>query len=419
MRFICTLLLIGTALSSLYAEEPKKETGVALYGFIRNDFYLDTYKGLNSFNDLFYLYPNYIGTDANGHDINQQTSANLLSIVSRIGLNMTGPSVFDAKTTGCLEADFAGKPEVYLFRLRKAFVLFNWEKTSLLVGQTWHPFGGGDIFPQLPSLNTGSPFRPFNRSPQVRFDYKPGYWTATLTGAYQQQYLSYGPCGASNTYKRDAVLPEMVLGIDHTKNGVSFGGNIDYNTIKPRVTTTGSDGKIYNSGQILGSLSYMVYGRYQHKKLMMLFQGFLGQNVTHFTLNSGYGISDFNPETGEEHYTNYNGLYTMFNLSYGNKWRPGILLGYAKNLGTSKPLYKFTVAGAESATIWGMSTNIRSDYRISPFLSYSVSKYLLSAEYELTAAQYGTGKLNFENGLYAENHNTVNHGARIVMTYYF
>ncbi|HWS01512.1 MAG TPA: hypothetical protein VN249_12905, partial [Prolixibacteraceae bacterium] len=273
--------------------------------------------------------------------------------------------------------------------------------------------------PQLPSLNTGSPFRPFNRSPQVRYDYKPGYWTASLTGAYQQQYLSYGPCGASNTYKRDAVLPEMVLGIDHTKNGVSFGGNIDYNTIKPRVTTTGSDGKIYNSGQILGSLSYMVYGRYQHKKLMMLFQGFLGQNVTHFTLNSGYGISDFNPETGEEHYTNYNGLYTMFNLSYGNKWRPGILLGYAKNLGTSKPLYKFTVAGAESATIWGMSTNIRSDYRISPFLSYSVSKYLLSAEYELTAAQYGTGKLNFENGLYAENHNTVNHGARIVMTYYF
>jgi hypothetical protein len=419
MRFICTLLLIGTACSFLCAEEQKKETGVTLYGFIRNDFYLDTYKGLNSFNDLFYLYPNYIGTDANGHDINQQMSANMLSIVSRIGLNVNGPSVFGAKTTGCLEADFAGKPEVYLFRLRKAFLAFNWEKTSLLVGQTWHPFGGGDIFPILPSLNTGSPFRPFNRSPQVRFDYKPGFWTASLTGAYQQQYLSYGPCGASNMYKRDAVLPEMVLGIDHTKKGISFGGNIDYNTIKPRVTTTGENGQVYNSDEILKSLSYMVYGRYQYKKLMILFQGFLGQNVTHMTLNSGYGISDFDQKTGEEKYTNFNGLYSMFNLSYGNKWRPGILLGYAKNLGTSKPLYKFTVSGTESATIWGMSTNIMSDYRISPFLSYSVSKFLLSLEYELTAAQYGTGKINFENGLYADVHNTTNHGARMVMTYYF
>jgi hypothetical protein len=211
----------------------------------------------------------------------------------------------------------------------------------------------------------------------------------------------------------------MVLGVDYGKNGFNFGANIDYNTIKPRVTTNGSNGKIYNADQILSSLSYMVYGRYQRKKLMMLFQGFLGQNLTHLTLNSGYGVSSFDPSTGKEQYTNYNGLYTMFNLSYGEKWKPGILLGYAKNLGTSKPLYKCTVSGTESATVWGMSTNIQSDYRISPFLSYSVSKYLLSLAYELTAAEYGTGKINFEDGLYGSTHATVNHGVRMVMTYYF
>jgi hypothetical protein len=109
----------------------------------------------------------------------------------------------------------------------------------------------------------------------------------------------------------------------------------------------------------------------------------------------------------------------MLNISYGTKWKPGILLGYAKNLGTSKPLYKFTVSGAECPTVWGLSTSIQSDYRICPSLSYSESKYLLSVEYEMTAAQYGVGKFNFENGLYAGIHNTVDHGARIVMTYYF
>jgi hypothetical protein len=419
MRLICTLLLVSFLSATLVAEETKKETTATLYGFIRNDFYLDTYKGLNAFNDLFYLYPNYIGVDANGDDINRQTSANFLSVVSRFGLNITGPRIFGAKTTGCLEADFAGKPEIYLFRLRKAYMVFNWEKTTLLVGQTWHPFGGGDVFPTVPSLNTGNPFRPFNRSPLVRMDYRTGAWTTSLTGAYQQQYLSYGPQGASSCYKRDAVIPEMVLGVDYGKNGFNFGANIDYNTIKPRVTTNGSNGKIYNADQILSSLSYMVYGRYQRKKLMMLFQGFLGQNLTHLTLNSGYGVSAFDPSTGKEQYTNYNGLYTMFNLSYGEKWKPGILLGYAKNLGTSKPLYKFTVSGTESATVWGMSTNIQSDYRISPFLSYSVSKYLLSLAYELTAAEYGTGKINFEDGLYGSTHATVNHGVRMVMTFYF
>ena len=419
MRFICSLLILGLLPSFLFAEENKKVTSVSFYGFIRNDFYLDTYKGQNSFNDLFYLYPNYIGADASGHDINRQTTANMVSIVSRGGLNITGPLIFGAKTTGCLEADFAGKPEIYLLRLRKAFVVFHWDKTTLLVGQTWHPFGGGDLFPTVPSLNTGSPFRPFNRSPQVKIDHKTGFWTASLTSAYQQQYLSYGPCGASNTYKRDAVIPELVAGIDHGKKGFNFGANIDYNTIKPRVTTTGNNGNVYNAGQILSSLSYMIYGSYQHNQLKVLFQGFAGQNVTHLTLNSGYGISDFNPATGEEHYTNYNGIYTMLNIVYGTRWQPGILLGYAKNLGTSKPLYKFTLSGAESATIWGMSTNVQSDYRICPFLSYNASKFLLSAEYELTSALYGTGKINFENGLYPAVHNTVNHGSRIVMTYFF
>ena len=419
MRFFCSLLLLGILSISLFAQDQKKETTVSLYGFIRNDFYLDTYKGTNSFCDLFYLFPNYSGVDANGQDINKQTSANLLSIVTRIGLNISGPSIFGAKINGCIEADFGGKPEIYLLRLRKAYMVFNWDKTSLLVGQTWHPFGGGEVFPTVPSLNTGSPFRPFSRAPQIKLDYKMGCWTSSISGSYQQQYLSYGPIGASNIYKRDAVLPEIVIGIDHGKNGFNFGGNFDYNNIKPRVTTSGNDGKLYNSKQILSSFSYMVYGKYQHNKLMMLFQGFLGQNLSHLTLNSGYGVSYFNPVTGEEHYTNYNGLYTMFNLSYGTKWKPGILLGYAKNLGTSDPLYKFTVSGNESATVWGLATTIQNDYRICPFLSYSVNKYLLSFEYELTAAQYGIGKMNFNNGLYSGVHSTVNHGARIVMNYYF
>lgn len=410
-----TALLILLLPIYSFSQEAKKETSVSFYGFVRSDFFLDTYKGINAFQDVFYLYPNYIGADANGRDINKQTTANFLSIVTRGGVNINGPEVFGAKTTGCIEFDFAGKPEVYLVRLRKAYTQFNWEKSKLIVGQTWHPFFGNDAFPRIGCLNTGAPFQAFNRSPQVRFDYKMGGLTLSATGLYQQQYLSSGPLGSSNMYQRDAVVPETVLSFEYLKNSVTLGAGVDFNKIKPRVTTTGSDTKVYISDQTLGSTSFMAYGKYSKDKLMMLLKGYYGQNVVHLTMNSGYGVSTFDPATGKETYTNYNGIFSEFNITYGTKWKPGLFIGYSKNLGTTNALYN----NNGSATVWGLASNIQSMYRVSPSISYSLPKFLLTAEYEKTSADYGVGAINFKNGLYSSIHNVVNDGARLIMTYYF
>jgi len=57
--------------------------------------------------------------------------------------------------------------------------------------------------------------------------------------------------------------------------------------------------------------------------------------------------------------------------------------------------------------------------RVSPSISYSVPKFLLTAEYERTTAAYGVGDFNFENGLYAENHSATNNGMRLIMTWFF
>lgn len=419
MRYLLALLFIILFCLQTFSQEKKNATMVKFNGYVRNDIYLDTYSSMNMTNDLYYYLPNYIGVDANGQDLNKQTSANFLSVLSKMWLNITGPTILGAKSTGLVEVDFAGKPEVYLLRLRKAYVVLNWMKSSLLIGQNWHPFGGGNVYPTVPSTNLGNPFRPMSRTTQIKYDYLFGNFTTSLAALYQHQYVSNGPLGFSSVYKREAVLPELVLGIDWSKNGISLGVNIDYNTIKPRPFTNGINNKIYASHEILGSWSYMAYGRYQKNKLMMLFQGYLGQNLTHMSLNSGYGVSGYSPITGAEKYTNYNGLYSVFNLTYGTKWRPGILLGYAKNLGTSDPLYKYLSAGKESALIWGKSTDTRQTYRFAPFLSYIESSYSLQFEYELTAAEWGLGNINFENGLYANYHNTMNHGIRIVMIYNF
>lgn len=408
----CLLFLLPLVAIS---QEAKKESPVSFYGFVRNDFYLDTYKGLNAFQDVFYLYPNYIGVDANGKDINEQATANLISIVTRGGVNIVGPEIFGAKTTGCIEVDFAGKPENYLIRLRKAYTLFTWTKTKLLVGQTWHPFWGNSSFPIVGALNTGSPFQPFNRSPQVRFDYNIGSLTLYATALYQQQYLSVGPIGSSNTYKRDAVIPETVLSFEYNKKALTLGAGFDYNRIKPRVSTTGSDTKIYVTDECVNSTSWMAYGRYTKGKLMMLLKGYYGENMAHLTLIGGYGVASYNSQTGKETYTNYTSYSTLFNITYGNKWKPGLLIGYLENLGSSDPLAN----KGGKADVWGLGTNIMNMSRVSPSITYSVPKFSLTAEYERTTAAYGVGTFNFDDGLYADNHSVTNNGVRLIMTYYF
>jgi hypothetical protein len=415
LAILNSIILLSFLPLFLFSQETKKEPALSFYGFVRSDFFLDTYKGLNAFQDVFYLYPNFIGTDANGDDINHQTTANFLSIVTRGGVNINGPMIFGAKTTGCIEVDFAGKPEIYLLRLRKAYTQFSWEKTKLIVGQTWHPFFGNDAFPRIGSLNTGSPFRPFNRSPQFRFDYKAGALTFSATELYQQQYLSNGPVGNSSTYARDGIIPESVLSFEYQKKAFTLGAGVDYLRIKPRVYTTGSDSKIYNSNEILGSTSWMAYTKYNKNKLMMLLQGYYGQNMAHLTMNSGYGVATINPQTGKETYTNYNEIYSVFNITYGNKWKPGLFVGYSKNLGTSDALQSFD----GKARVWGLGETIQSMNRISPSISYSVPKFLLTAELERTLVNYGVGQINFTDGLYPTVHKVVNSGVRLIMTWYF
>ncbi|HWS01750.1 MAG TPA: hypothetical protein VN249_14100 [Prolixibacteraceae bacterium] len=419
MRFIFTLLLVGLSFTSIFAEVSIKKTQFSFYGFIRNDFYLNTYQGMSATNDYSYLYPNYIGKDADGNDINKQTSANLLSIITRVGVIIRGPDVLNAKMTGNIEADFSGKPEMYLFRLRKAFVQFDWEKTQLITGQTWHPFGGGNNIPYVTSLGLGSPFRPLNRSAQVKLNHRFGLFEASLSTVYQHQYTSYGPVGQTSLYKRNAAIPEIVGGISFINKGLLVGANMDFNSIQPREITSGTNGNVYKTDEILYSYSYMLFCKLEKNKFWFYWQGYYGQNVSHMNMNSGYGVKNYNSENGKEEYTNYNSVTSVLNIAYGVKWRPGIFIGYSKNLGTSDPLYQFSTNGKSEPRSWGLSPEIQSVYRISPSLSYTVDKLNLQFEYELTGADKGTGLFRFSDGLYSESHQSVNNGVKLVMIYNF
>ena len=421
-------LVILTAICSLFSvsnaqENALKDLNLDFYGFIRNEFYLDTYKGLDAAYDVFYLVPLYTGKDANGSDINQQASSHLSALATRLGVKIEGPEIFGAKTSANIEFDFGGivKNEPTLFRIRHANMAFRWKKSKLLVGQTWHPFWGGGAFPSVAGLNTGAPFQAFSRSPQIRYDIFSGSFIFSGAAVYENQYASKALESSNyttpNQAQRNGVLPELVLAAEYNKNGLTLGAGAELKRIKPSMTTTGEDDKKYKSNEYLTSTGFTAYLKYQSEKFMLTTKGYYGQNMTHLTLLGGYGVASKDEATGAETYTNFSNYTSLLNMEYGKKWQVGLLLAYGANLGTSDALYKSNATG--KAITAGLLPNVMNHARVSPHLALNVSKIRLVAEYEMTSANYGIGEMDFSDGLYDETHLTTNHRLSLMMMYFF
>ena len=205
------------------------------YGFVRNYACFDTRESFTSNSEQFYYMPKNVNDpNKTGEDLNAQPNMMLLSITTRLGLNITGPEFLGAKTSAKIESDFAGfGTSNTVLRIRQAYAKMEWKHNHLLVGQAWHPMRG-DMMPDVFSLETGAPFTPFSRTPQLRYDYVNKGVTLTATALYQFQYTSYGPDGASFNYARNAVVPEIYLQAMYKNGGFQAGAGIDILTIKPR-----------------------------------------------------------------------------------------------------------------------------------------------------------------------------------------
>ena len=438
MRTIITSCFVLFAMCCFAAEkseaksEKSSELSLDWYGFIRSELFVDSYKGLNAVNDQFYLFPLYNGKDSNGKAINEQTGSNLMPIATRLGLKIAGPEIFNAKTSGRIEFDFGGKPNYSVFRIRHAYFALDWDKSQLIVGQTWHPFWGGAIFPTVGSLNTGAPFQPFNRSPQVRYNYKMKELTLSATAAYELQYKSKGPAGTSDQYARNAAIPEMILSAEYKKGSFTTGAGVSYKMIKPLMSTTGTNGT-YITDETLNSTSFNGYAQFKKNKFCIKAKGIYGENMSHLLMLSGYGVKSHDAITGAQTYTAYQHATGTLNMVYGKKWQGGLFLGYTENLGTNDPLQYFNKlddAGniindtqgnpLKVAKTYGLGQSIQKLYRIAPHVALNVSKIRLVAEYEMTAADYGhTGTMDLADGLFSDTDNATNNRFVLMVMYLF
>ncbi len=429
MKNLLFAILFLLAISISGQEVKPKDTTLEFYGFVRYEAYWDTYKGLNAANEQFFVLPLYAGTDANGEHINQTPTYNFSSMATRFGIRINGPEIFKAKTTGNIETDFAGDlgANPAMFRVRQANVVFSWPKSSLLVGQTWHPFWSGKVFPTVGGLNTGCPFQPFNRSPQVRYDYKANA-KFILSGALvsEFQYKSYGftkietmTIDKSDAFTRNAGLPEMIANLELNNGGFTLGTGASLKYIKPALYTVGAENKKYVSDELVQGVSFMGYTQYVKNMFTIRAKAVLGQNMNHLTIPGGYGVKSVESTTGAMTYTPYNTMTSFINMVYGKKYQLGFFAGYLKNLGTSDALHNFGSSATPVTVTPGMCASVASMYRIAPHFALNVSKLRLVFEYELTSAEFGTGKINLADGLYSTSTNATNHRGQLMLMYSF
>ena len=371
-----------------FAQE-KEKPSFKFYGFVRNYACYDTRESLTSNSEQFYYMPKDIKLDANGNDLNALDNIMLLSITTRLGLNVTGLNFLGSKTSAKIEADFAGfGTSNTVLRIRQAYAKMDWEHSKVLVGQAWHP-AMGDMMPDVFSLETGAPFTPFSRSPQVRYDYEAKNVKLTATALYQFQYTSYAPDRASSNYARHAIAPEMYLQGIIKNGGFMMGLGVDVLTLKPRTqynVTEKETTKTYKSNdQLMVSVTPTIFASYKKGNWGVKGRVTYAQNAAHMSMISGYAVTE-KLENGDWKYSSINSIGGWVDATYKQPLKTGYLTfccfaGYTKNLGCMNEIKGDIYMRGEK----------KMDYmwRVAPSILYTHNAMQIGIEYNPTTVGYG------------------------------
>jgi len=407
MNKIVTSIAALAVCASLGAQETSPKVGV--YGFIRNYYAFDTRESVAGTEDLFFYLPKDVNKKEDV-DLNDQSSFRFAAITSRVGLNVTGYEYNGLKFGAKIETDFynglTGATGTAVLRLRQAYVTVGKNGWLVTAGQAWHPIAAD--LPDIFSLNSGAPFGPFSRTPQVKLDYKLNE-TLSLTGSaiWQMQYVSAGPSGASANYIKDACTPEIYLGLNYKKSGLLLRAGVNALSIKPRA----NNGTVKVDDRIT-TVSPFFFGHYKNGMFSAKVKSVFAEAGEHVNLNGGYGISGLKSDGVSYEYTPTRNSSTWVSLMYGKKTQWILFGGYVKNFGTKDDLYGAKDGYAPAANLYfskNSFSNMNQMYRLTPTVIHNIGKFAIGLEYELTSVQYGdyktVGDVKFigANGLAEDN----------------
>ena len=360
-----------------------QDFSLSWHGFVNPHYYADSRSVVGGREDMMLFYPKPIVRDSLGHDINDGWQANMLAITARLNVRITGPEMLGAKTSAFVEGDFTGSTNATIdnLRLRHAYITLRWRRWvvddlyrtphMLIMGQYWYPMVIHEIMPMTNPLNMGAPFHCYARQPQVRYSYNVGRWEAVAVACWQLDNMSQGLLSgnpqSSTLFARHSLLPELNAQLRYQTKHLFLGAAANLKTIQPVVPDP--------TGTLHSSFSWSLFGKVTLGPVTIKAQTLLNNSLYEGCSLGGYlMLTD-----GSFRDWHFNTVWLDFEGNQGH-WRPGLFMGYAKNLDFGNADYTYCFGrGHDLAYLW----------RVQPRLTYTTQKGLsLVGEAEYTYAGY-------------------------------
>ena len=426
------------------------------YGYIANYMVFDSREVDAGTQDLFFFMPKDLKM-VGGVDENAAPSFRMLTLTSRLGLRVSGYRIGNTNVSGNIEGDFyCMSGSTATFRLRHAYMGLRWEgrRGDLLlnVGQTWHPMAAD--LPHVNNVEMGSPFNPFNWSPQIMAHWTVGKFTWTGGILYPMQFLPAGPevttkpvwssyyeeyepwttrgTTRNGDFMKYGLIPEVYLGVSFQSGGFLARAGADFFSIMPRwnaptITIVDEETKEltfdYDSNSLLKArlyaLSPFLFLQYTKGSFQIKAKSILAQAGDHLNLLSGYA-GTYNWSKRALEYTPMQDWASYLSFQAGRKFQFLCMLGYMQQLGTTKSVFAYETTDRQN-TLWlntVADAKIQRAFRATPTLAYHLGKLTFSLEYNCTGAWFGEGTRN-RGGLYADGHWVLNHRVEQMIKFSF
>ena len=347
-------------ISYAQSDEAEKKFGINWSGFVKTDFMYDSRQTVNAREGHFNILPaaaNFVG----GEDLNDQTNFNILSIQTRLKASISGPDFFGMKTSGAIEAAFFGNTDGSTgeLRLRHAFVQLSNDKVDILMGQYWHPMFVTAVFPGVYSFNTGVPFQPFSRNPQLRVTTK---GDVKFIGVLFTE-RDFKTRGASVS---QSGMPQFHAQLQFGNASSTLGG-LGFN-LKSSRPALGEDN--------LTSTAFIGYFRTKLGKTTWKAEATYGQNMTDLLQIGGFGINGGGDYENNETLS----MWTEFSADFSETMEWGLFGGYSENGGFGEPI----------TYVNGFLGTVANAFRVSPRIGWKSGNLKIGVEGEFTNAQYGS-----------------------------
>jgi len=360
---LLVMLIASIALTNLgysQSDVTKKKFGIKWSGFVKADFMFDTRQTVNAREGHFNILPaaeNLVG----GEDLNDQSNFNILAIQSRLKGAISGPDFFGMKTSGVIEAAFFGNSDGTTgeLRLRHAFIQLSNDKVDIIMGQYWHPMFVTAVFPGVYSFNTGVPFQPFSRNPQLRITTK---GSVKFIGVLFTE-RDFKTRGASVS---QSGIPQLHAQLQFGKASTTLGG-LGFN-LKSSRPALGEDN--------LTSTAFIGYFRTKLGEATWKAEATYGQNMTDVLQIGGFATNENGDYVNNETLS----MWTELSGDFSETMEWGLFGGYAANGGFG-----------ESVTyVNGFLGTIENAFRVSPRIGWKSGNLKIGIEGEFTNAQYGS-----------------------------